>query len=160
MKVLISRRVLKPSFMVACLLFFLCGGLALLSRSRMSTAINSIFKSGIGGEYQSWFEHFLSGFASPSLGLMVAIPFGAMLLHRLRDGSTTNKIALRAHAWILAKSEQELLTLLLGTCAFAYIAVSGDWEFNQSLESGTFQLGQFAGDTIAAIVWFLLLKRL
>ena len=157
MIVLISRRLLHKPFLVACWLFFLCGGIALLSRSRMSRSINSIFKSGIGSEYQSWFEHFLPGFASPSLILMVAIPFGAMLLHRLHKGSTTNKMVLRAHKWISAKSEQDLLTLLLGTCAFAYVAASGNYEFHQSLKSGTFQFGQFTCDTIAVVAWFLLL---
>lgn len=160
MKALISRRVLQTPFVVACLLFFVCGGIALLSRSRMSHSINGFFKSpsSIGAEYQSWFEHFLAGFASPSLALIVGIPVGAMLWIRSQPRETTNQFILCTRLWILEKCEADRLAILLVICFVADVVGCASWEFSQYLKRGAFQTGQFSCDITGVFAWFLLLR--
>lgn len=159
---LISRRTLKTPMLVSCGFFFVFGSVALVSRCRVSSVVDTIFKSGVGAEYQSWFEHFLSGFASPSLLFVCAILFW-YILSRGRQGNTGNtsiRILLRIRAWLLSQSERRLYSLLLGICASLYIATSANWEFSQFQERGTFQFGQFTSDVVGSLVWFFILKRL
>lgn len=127
---LISSRALKTPLLVSCGFFFLFGGIALVSRFRVSFTINAVFKSGLGAEYQTWFEHFLSGFASPSLLLMSAALFG-YALSRGREVNTSIRIVLRIRSWLLSQSEHRVYVILVRACAFLYMAASGDWEFNQ-----------------------------
>jgi len=156
---LISSRALKTPLLVSGGFFFLFGGIALVSRFRVSSTINGIFKSGLGAEYQSWFEHFLSGFASPSLLFMSAALFGHAL-SRGREENTSIRIVLRIRSWLLSQSERRIYVFLVGACAFLYIAASGDWEFNQFQKRGAFQFGQFGSEVAGSVIWFLLLKRL
>jgi hypothetical protein len=156
---LISRRALNTPLLVSCGFLFLFGGIALASRFRVSSTINAIFKSGLGGEYQSWFEHFLSGFASPSLLFISAVLFG-YALSRGREGNTSIRVVLRIRSWLLSQSERRVYIFLVGACAFLYMAASGDWEFNQFQERGIFQVAQFGSDVAGSVIWFLLLKRL
>lgn len=156
---LISRRALKTPLLVSCGFFFLFGGIALASRFRVSSTINPIFMSAVGAEYQSWFEHFLSGFASPSLLFMSAVLFG-YALSREREENTSIRVVLRIRSWLLSQSERHVYLFLVGACSFLYMAASGDWEFNQFQERGTFQFGQFGSDVAGSVIWFLLLKRL
>lgn len=156
---LISRHQLKTPLLASLALFFLFGGTALLSRFRTSAFINVAFKFGIGTEYQSWFEHFLSGFSSTSLLFIFVVSFGA-LLSLGRQGNTNIRLFCRMRAYLLAQSERNLYTILLIFCTLAYIVISVSWEFNQFLEKGTFQFGQFACDSLGSIIWFLLLRQL
>lgn len=159
---LISHHTLRTPIIVSCGFFFVFGGVALVSRFRVSSVVNTIFKSGVGAEYQSWFEHFLSGFASSSLLFVFSILFW-YIISRGREGNTGNtsiRVILRIRAWLLSQSEHRLYILLLGVCVSLYIATSANWEFSQFQERGTFQFGHFTSDVVGSLVWFFLLKRL
>jgi hypothetical protein len=154
---LISRHFLKIPLMTSGALILLLGGVAIISRFRVSLFINAIFKSGIGAEYQSWFEHFLSGFAFPSI-LFISLVLVWLLLSRGRQGNSNNRILLRARTWLLAQSEQSLYIFLLSFCALAYIAVSTSWEYEQFLKNGLFQFGQLANDVAGSVIWFYIMN--
>ena len=130
-----------------------------MSRCRLSATINVAFKSGIGGEYQSWFEHFLSGFASPSLLFISLLPLWWVLTSE-REGKREVRFFRRIRAWLLSLSEYRLYVLLLSICVFLYVVTSANWEFSQFLERGMFQFDQFGCDVAGSLIWFLLLKLL
>jgi hypothetical protein len=158
---LISSRALKTPLLVSCGFFFPFGDIALVSRFRVSSTINGIFKSGLGAEYQSWFEHFLSGFAFPSLLLLfVSAALFGHAPSRGREENASIRIVLCICSWLLSQSERSIYVFLVGACAFLYIAASGDWEFNQFQKRGAFQFGQFGSEVAGSFIWFLLLKRL
>ena len=154
-----SSHLSKPLFGASCAFLFLFGGIAIVSRSRLSAAINATFKSGIGGEYQSWFEHFLSGFASSSFLVFILLPLWWGLTSE-REGKREVRFIRRIHARLLPLRENRLYILLLGICAFLYMAMSAIWEFSQFLERGTFQFCQFGCDVVGSLIWFLILKPL
>lgn len=155
----ISRHLSKPPLIASCAFLFLFGGIAVVSRCRLSAAINAAFKSGIGGEYQSWFEHFLSGFAAPSLLFISLLPLWWTLTSEC-EGKREVRFFRRIRAWLLSLSEYRLYAFLLGICVFLYVATSTNWEFSQLLERGTFQFGQFGSDVAGSLIWFLALKPL
>lgn len=140
----------------AFFLFF--GALALVSRFRKSHEINALFKQGVGAEYQSWAEHFLSGFASPSLLFLFALMFGWML-SLFPNGQWNWKFVLRAKGWLKKQSPWALFDFLLVFCCETYSIVSFGWEFSQYLEHDIFQFGQLFCDVSGSIIWLLVVRQ-
>ena len=153
----ISRCLPKPLFSVSCAFLFLFGGIAVISRCRFFAAINAAFKSGIGGEYQSWFEHFLSGLAVSSFIFISLLSLWSTMTseHEIKRGT---RFFRSIRACLLPLSEYWLYVIFLSICVCLYVAISAIWEFSQFMERGTFQFGQFGCDVVGSLIWFLLLK--
>ena len=139
-------------------LFFTFGVLALVSRFRKVAEINALFKQGIGAEYQSWVEHFLSGFASPSLLFLFAVMFG-WVLSLFPNGQWNWRIVLRSKEWLQKQLPWALFDFLLAFCCVTYSIVSFGWEFSQYLERDIFQFGQFFCDVLGAVLWLLIVRQ-
>lgn len=154
-----SHRISKTPLVASGVFLFLLGSIALVSRCRLSAVINSAFTLGVGTEYQSWFEHFFSGFASPSFLFFSLFPLWSVLTHK-REGNPNTRFFRRAREWLLSQSEHRLYILLLSISATLYVAISANWEFGQFQERGIFQWGQFGCDVVGSLIWFLLLKQL
>jgi len=155
----IFRRIPKTLLVASCVIFIVLGSVAIISRCRLSETINSIFKSGVGAEYQSWFEHLLSGFVMPSIMLIAFFPIWWVFTGKPKNHSK-NRFVFRVRQWLMSQSERHQYDLWLCTCVLLDIAVSGNFEFTQFLVRGTFQWGQYGCDVAGSLIWFLLLKRL
>lgn len=154
-----SSRISKCSLVASCAFLVVFGGVALVSRCRFSAMINAGFQSGVGAEYQSWFEHFLSGFAAPSLLFISLLPLWSVLTSK-REGNPNAWCIRRAKEWLSPQSELRLYIIFLSTIMLLYIVISANWEFGQFMERGTFQWGQFSCDAVGSLIWFLVLKHL
>jgi urea transporter len=155
----ISPSKLRTPLVLSCAFFFIFAGIALASRLRISPAINSYFGPVLNAEHQSWFEHFLSGFASPSLLFMFVVVLGDAL-SRGPNGKTNIRAMLDARSRLLSQSERGVYFAVIGACAALYVAVSCEWEFHQFQQSGRFQFGQLSSDIAGSVIWFFFLTRL
>lgn len=152
-----------PVFISIFFLLF-AGGVALCSRSRYFVVLNSFFKEFVGAEYQSWFEHFLSGFASTSLAFILIVGFVWFVSHfsdgKPERGVFVKKILDWVGGIIGGISRWRVFEVCLIFCCLIYTLISLYWECEQYFERNYFQTGQFLCDLAGAVIWGFVIRWL
>lgn len=122
--------------------------------------LNSIFKEFIGAEYQSWFEHFLSGFASTLLAFILIVRFVWFVSHFSDGKQERGEFVKKILDWVGGISRWRVFEVCLIFCCLFYTLISLYWECEQYSERNYFQTGQFLCDFAGAVIWGFVIRWL